>query len=201
MRFYGKRIVNDPPSTLGPHDSRGLAAVADDELSAPLGQSAKKKRRRFKLPIARSAHRRGRARGVPVGLRGLGAGGRRPARRRADGGGRDRFRSAKRPGHAGRGIGRRRGARPAQLRRPGQPAPKQAQVPAPAQPAAAPPRTPRPSPSSTARPASARRSRSRRARDVRAPLEQRLLETSRHGAHPAHRAGRRPSSRSLRPRR
>ena len=108
--------------------------MADDELSAPLGQNAKKKRRRFRLPIRIPHVIAGAARAVRAGLRGLGAGGRRSARRRAGRGRRDRLRSAQiRTGAADRGVG----ARPAQLRRAGAPAPKQAPVPTPAQPAAA----------------------------------------------------------------
>ena len=160
--------------------------MADDELSAPLGQNAKKKRRRFQLPIRVPHVIAGAARAVRAGLRGLGADGRRPARRRADRGGRDRLRSAQ------IGTGRcrpwcRRKARAAttgrtrprrsrhRRRRPRSRPPPPLRPPIP---------TPRPSPSSTARPASVRRSPIPASRDVRAPLEQRLLETSRHGAIP-----------------
>ena len=181
--------------------------MADDELSAPLGQNAKKEaagasscRSAFRMSIA----------GVlglfVLRLRGLGADGRRSARRRACRGGRDRLRSAEVGRPCRRSCRRGADARPAQLRRPGHaraeadagPPPAAAQ---PASAAAAPPpntKTVTIIDGSTGKrqevaiPAS---------RDVRAPLEQRLLETSRHGAHPAHRARRRAAVRSLCPRR
>ena len=97
----------------------GACAVADDELSAPLGQEAKAKPRRFKLPIAHlpQVDRRG-ARPVRLRLCRLGAVRQRPARRRADRDGGDRSR----PGQArdARGGVGQSGARTAQLRRPGE---------------------------------------------------------------------------------
>jgi polysaccharide deacetylase 2 family uncharacterized protein YibQ len=160
--------------------------VADDELSTPLGQSAKKKRRRFKLPIRVSHIIAG-----ALGLFLLACGGwalmvddplgGEPVAVVATG-----FDPPK-PGPAlpvvvsGGGVVQG----PRSYDGPGTPAPKQLQVPAaPAQPAAAPaPNTKTVTiiDGSTGKrqevaiPAS---------RDVRAPLEQRLLETSRHGAIP-----------------
>ena len=155
--------------------------MADDELSAPLGQKAQRKKR----PALRAAGSppacdRGRARAVRLACGGLGAGGRRSARRRAHRGGRDRSRCPKTPADASGGGGRRARAamtdrasrRTVPARRYGR-CRRQAHRPA-----------PRPSPSSTAPPASGRRSPIPASRDVRAPLEQRLLETSRHGAIP-----------------
>ena len=140
--------------------------MADDELSAPLGQNAKKKRRRFRLPIRIPHVDRGRCSGcscLPVA--GLGADGRRPARRRAGRGRRDRLRSrqvwlTRRPCRSAHGPGGSRRSGPRSYDGPGSPAPtRRRSRPAPARSTAATARpAPRPSPSSTARPASARRS-------------------------------------------
>ena len=141
--------------------------MADDELSAPLGQNTKKKRRRFKLPI-RVPHVIAGGLGLFVlRLRGLGAGGRRSARRRADRGGGDRLRSAE---IAGQPRSWRAAPRKARAATTARARPRRSRCRSRRRPsrrsrrsrAAARRPTPRPSPSSTARPASARRSRSRR---------------------------------------
>ena len=127
--------------------------MADDELSAPLGQNAKRSGDASSCRSASAARRSPGALGaVRLRLRRLGAGGQRPARRRAGRDGRDRLRSAQ-ARNAGGGVGR-----PAQGPRsydgPGDAAPT---MPVPPRArrnsaAAAPPsRTPTPSPSSTAR--------------------------------------------------
>ena len=178
---HGKRRVNDRASTLRGHDSRGMAAVADDELSAPLGQNPKKKRRRPRLPIAAAACDRGRARAVPVA-----------------------------PGPAGRCWSTIRSAasrwpwwRPARCRaRPRARCPRsrrRTQGPRSYDGPGGPPRTPEPAAATAPPPAGPGTktvtiidgSTGKRqevaipaTRDVRAPVEQRLLEDSRHGAIP-----------------
>ena len=159
--------------------------MADDELSAPLGKSAKKKRRRFRLPI-RIPH-------VIAGLLGLFVlacaawalmvdeplGGE-PIAVVATG-----FDPPK-SGPALPTVVSAQG--PRSYDGPNAPASKQAATPTPAQPAAAPVPAPNPNTKtvtiidgSTGKRQEVPISGSR---DVRAPLEQRLLETSRHGAIP-----------------
>ena len=113
--------------------------MADDELSTPLGQSAKMKRRRFKFPIRVSHIVAG---GLAVFLLACGVWalvvddplGGEPIAMVATG-----FDPPKRPVMPAviSGAGAVQG--PRNYDGPGSPAPKQVQVPAPAQPAAAPP--------------------------------------------------------------
>ena len=155
--------------------------MADDELSAPLGQKAKAKPRRFKLPIAHSARDR-RALGLFVCLRRLGAGGQRPARRRARRDGGNRLGRPSRDarggvGHPAQGPRSYDGPASGSIR--SRRSAGQLQPPPPSR-----------------RPSTQHRHHHRRqhrqaaggpdpgAQDGRAPLEQRLLETSRHGAIP-----------------
>jgi polysaccharide deacetylase 2 family uncharacterized protein YibQ len=161
--------------------------VADDELSTPLGQSAKKKRRRFKLPL-RVSH-------IIAGLLGLFllacAGwalvvddplGGEPVAVVATGF--DPPKSAAALPVVVSGAGAVQG--PRSYDGPGSPAAKQLQVPAPvaAQPAAAPPPNTKTVTIIDGSTGKRQEVAIPAARDVRAPLEQRLLETSRHGAIP-----------------
>ena len=178
--------------------------MADDELSAPLGQNAKKKRRRFRLPIRIPHVDRRRARAVSAGLRGLGAGGRRSARRRARRGGRDRLRSCRSrpPAVPTRGVGGEQG--PRSYDGPGAPREAGPQMPAPRARCRPPPPLRRQHQDRHHHRRLDRQAtggRSRASRDVRAPLEQRLLETLAPRRHSAHRARRRAAGRNLRPRR
>ena len=165
--------------------------MADDELSAPLGRKAKAKPRRFKLPTAYLPHVAAVALGLFVCVC---AGwalfvndltGGEPVATVATGLG-----PPKRAMPAVVSVNPAQG--PRSYDGPGEavtipvPPPMQAQLQA--QPPALPP-LPRhppatPSPSSTAAPASGRRSRSPATQEARAPVEQRLLESSRHGAIP-----------------
>ncbi len=159
--------------------------MADDELSAPLGKSAKKEQRRFRLPI-RIPH-------MIAGLLGLfvlactawalmvdDPFGGEPIAVVATG-----FDPPK-SGPALPTVVSAQG--PRSYDGPAAPASKQAAVPAPAQPAAAPVPAPNPNTKTVTIIDGSTGKRQEvpisGARDIRAPLEQRLLETSRHGAIP-----------------
>ena len=118
--------------------------MATDDLDAPLGQGAEKKRRSFRIPSGHSACDRGPARPVRRDVCRLGAGGQRSAGRRAD------DRGLGRDIDADAGC-RRRTAGSGQIRRAHRGARRSR-------------RRATSSPSSTAAPASARKSRWRRRR-------------------------------------
>jgi len=158
--------------------------VADDELSAPLGQNAKKKRRRFKLPI-RVPHVIAAALalfvcacavwalvvddplgGEPVAVVATGF---------------DPPKPSSLPTVVAGGVATQG---PRSYDGPGQPASKQADVPVPAPPAAPPDANSKTITIIDGSTGKRQEVAIPTARDVRAPLEQRLLETSRHGAIP-----------------
>ena len=176
--------------------------MADDELSAPLGQNAKKKQRASSCRSRIPQVDRGRARpvrlrlfagwalvvddplgGEPVAVVATGLGPPSADARRGVGDADARPRSYDGPGDAGAAPVRdpcRRTA--ASRRRRRRPARKTVTI-------------------IDGAPASARRSRSRRRAGRRAPVEQRLLETLAARRDPADRAGRRAAGRGLCPRR